>query len=288
MRPRCIQHPVFSVIALVGSLLLQETHALAGDRQIFIESCSGQKTEFDTNLRKACEKHPGKILVQCKHECTERKGFKCKERRWVPVKSEKAAVCQSDGDRNKTKGCSALELTQLNDALQSAKARTADLLTKVKVVAAKMGETKDPAVKKWEKTETCLKKIIEDLNKPYKYVCPDDDEGLRGKKCEKKDTLMAFVYRGGARKIFFCEHYFGFSAPRKASAMTHEVSHEACGTRDNGPHEGYYEDSREIRASHPWETTASTYDNFLDHGLCIPGKSSCQPYDAWLAAQRLK
>jgi len=276
----------FLTLATLASPLVA-IGARAADHQIFIGSCQGAKTDFDLNLERACKEYPGKILVRCKEECLERKMLKCVKSRWVQTEVlADASICSKGGDSNKVKDCSTTELETLQTARNSAIQQTRTLAEKVKNVRDTTQKKKAASASDWSAAAQCLDKVMASYQTPYKFMCPENDQGVRGKNCENHPGVLAYDHAGGANTITLCKAYFSFNAEIRAGVILHETTHEVCRTKDSGPHGGYYSSSREIRSKEPWSTTASTYDHWLTDGFCIPSQNACVPYDQWLSMNR--
>ena len=263
--------------------------ALFNDHAIFIESCSGKKTDYDINLARACKEHPGKTLVRCKEECTERKGLKCVSHKWVEVEViANASMCTSDGASHKTKDCSSSERKAAEKAYDGAHAKIPKLLTDVTAVRKVLENKKSEEAKHWEKVEKCLTKLQDRYGQNFKFFCPRDGEGVRGWYCgltkNPKYAKMAYVLPGGPNQIVLCDDYFGtsFTDDNRAGSFLHETTHEFCGTSDAE----YYQQQSDIRNTQKWWDIADVYDIWYRFGACVPEKSTCTPVATWLSKNK--
>jgi hypothetical protein len=254
--------------------------ALAADHEIFIDHCGGKKTGYDLNLSRACKEYPGKVLVRCKHECVDRKLLICQKRVWKQVDViADAALCSKGGEQNKVRDCNSKELELLSAARTTAVSKTSDLLPKVRKVAEILSKKKASQAGEWREAVSCLEKVKEAYQNPFRYYCPNDGEGSEGEYCASKKSRMGFNNPGGLNRFVACKRYFdGYSDSGRFGTFLHETTHEVCKTEDHK----YYGDSSAIRSSDQWEKTADTYDGWIRYGFCIPKKDECQPYEAWL------
>jgi hypothetical protein len=236
------------------------------DFEVRVGSCDGPAAGFDTNLDRACEKHPKKILVRCQKRCVERDGLACKRCGW---REKKRAACTAGGDRMKFKNCSAKEVSFADAAIGTAIARLAVVETKIDLYDA--SKLSDQEQRRFRRAREKVERVRKWLDRDRKFKCKDAGEGG----CGGTTNAVAVPLTGGVMAIKLCPNFFRLSTARAAGVVAHEASHSCCGTSD----EEYYSGSKQPNRSDNWPNVADTYDWWVVNGFCVPsdGRKCVRP-----------
>lgn len=242
---------------------------------VFLDACSGEKTEFKRNLNKACKKYPNRMVVRCKNKCAQRggiqDGFKCKKRVWKEIKSK---YCQEVGgpvvyDLRKLtfKSCNPEEKAKIGAAIIEGQKKVHEFSKELDKAIISGQTTFDyEFMEKLKKAKAITAKInVRLLNKRLVFVCNG-----ASKYCSTVPIAHTIGIGNNFGNIKFCGKFFTYDEKERMGTLIHEISHNH-GTFDdidfgagNPPKDG---------KKYGWEKNAETYEYWAEHGFCIPTKS---------------
>ncbi|MEE2785869.1 MAG: hypothetical protein VX589_00920 [Myxococcota bacterium] len=231
---------------------------------IFLNDCHGEAARDPESLSKACQSHPGAVVMACEATCLKRRWFSCVERQWLGGTARICGEPKKTEARAELEGCTYPQISKVDAALTA----IAQRLPKV-IAAAREGLVQtpnDPLMTRVRTAIAAFEKIEKKLNDTQEYRCLSINES----RCSRGlVTYARFLEPIGLCPSFFDETR---TVEENAGALVHELAHKA-GVNRLMKEEPFFEDHTQPPRSYrgtSWEKLADTYAWWFRNGFCIP------------------